>query len=354
MWRGLALAALVAGAAAVPSAAEAGDEAIAYTCSEAETTDLGLPSFSAEVGVTATDVPDPAKVFQPVTWTFDLAEPELAPPLPVDLHFLRVRVPIPEGLTNVTASAVAATGETPNPALSAVSVQVTGGEVVVQLPATPSTSNRIFAGTDGSLKYPHAEGNLLSLGNPVVLPLVRVVGTPTPDLAGTNVEWQAPTIESKANVAALGGSPDVVCEPDLDPDPVVAATAVSTQRQLCDGRAVNVQLGFNTPTAGSDVIQGTPAADTANGLGGGDRFCGLAGIDTFRGGPGNDRAVGGAGNDKLFGDAGDDRLQGDAGTDTLNGGAGRDALVGGTQRDTCIGGTQRDTAATCEVRQSIP
>jgi hypothetical protein len=347
------LAALVAGTAAlVPTVAEADDEPTPYTCTvfDGNVPPGELLSFDADLLVTAPTAPATAKVFQPLTWTFDIDEPDLAPPLSVNLNYLRVRIAVPANLTNVTARAVAAAGEMLNPSADLISVTATGGEVVVSLPNPPATTNRwIRAGSDGSLTYP---STFSAFGNPVVLPRIQVTGVPTPGAGGTDVVWRAPTIES---ATVIGPDPVTVdCTADGDTPPVITSTAVSTTRQTCDGKPVTVQLGYNAPTAGPNVIQGRAAADSTNGLGGADRFCGLGGADAFHGGPGNDRAVGGLGNDRLFGDAGDDRLQGDGGTDTLNGGAGRDSLIGGTQRDTCIGGTQRDTAATCEVRRTIP
>lgn len=356
--RGVVAAVLLVGLAALaPGAAEAGGTPTPYTCNETSETGL-VPEFSAELTVGGSSTPASARIFQPVTWTVDIDEPALSPPLSVNLSYLRVRVAIPDDLTNVSAKLVAAQGETPNPAISAISIQASAGEIVVQLPSNPGNNNAIKAWADDDMTNPHPgshltyPSNILTAGNPVVLPRVQVTGTPTPAAGGTTVTWQAPTVESALTVSAQAVT--VACTPDGEPDPAVVSTPVSTTRQACDGKPVTVQLGFNAPTGGNDVIQGTPGADTTNGLGGNDRFCGLDGGDTYRGGPGNDRALGGLGNDRLNGDAGDDRLQGDAGNDTINGGAGKDTLLGAAGRDTCIGGPQRDSGIACEVRQSIP
>jgi Ca2+-binding RTX toxin-like protein len=141
----------------------------------------------------------------------------------------------------------------------------------------------------------------------------------------------------------------------------------------CDGQPVTVALAFgDTPTAGPDVIRGTPTADTINAGGGIDRVCAEGGNDTINGGQGNDRIfadggndtvrggagndllVGGLGADRVFGDGGNDTLNGQTGADLLQGGTGRDRLNGGPQRDNCNGGPQRDTHSSCEVRTSIP
>src|SRR5689334_20303972 len=117
IWRYVVVAALVAGAAMVPSAAEAGAEPTPYTCTvyDDEVPPGEVLDFTADLTVTAPTAPITAKVFQPLTWTFDIDEPDLAPPLSVNLNHLRVRIDVPDGLTNVTARAVAAPGETLNP-----------------------------------------------------------------------------------------------------------------------------------------------------------------------------------------------------------------------------------------------
>ena len=118
----------------------------------------------------------------------------------------------------------------------------------------------------------------------------------------------------------------------------------------CDGRAITGEV----PTAGNDVLLGTPGPDTINGLGGDDRICGGGGVDTIRGGDGRDRIFGGGGNDRLEGGAKGDTILGAAGADTILGQAGNDALDGGAQSDTCNGGTEQDTGVRCEVRNGIP
>lgn len=124
---------------------------------------------------------------------------------------------------------------------------------------------------------------------------------------------------------------------------------------FCDGREATVVLADgDEPTAGADVIVGTPESEAINGLGGADRICGRGGTDTLRGGPGRDRVFGEGGADRLEGGADGDTLVGGASTDTLLGQAGNDALDGGTQRDTCNGGPQQDTGVRCEVRNGIP
>lgn len=349
------LAVVLAGVAVlVPSSAVAdGEQSIAYTCNETNPDNQLVPQLSASIGVTATDSADPVKVFQPVTWTAEVELPDIQPPISVALSYLRVRIPIPSSITAVAAGLSAPVGQTPNPALSDISVAVTPTEVVVQLPSVPNPSQQWIqarsAAAGGGLYYPV---NFLSPGSPIVPPVITITGVPTPSASGGTVSWSAPEFDTE--LVYLGDPDTVSCLADQAPAPSIVDTAVTNGVQLCDGQPVTVQLGFNAPTQAANVIQGTPRNDTTNGLGGNDRFCGLAGVDTYNGGGGADRALGGAGNDKLRGDAGNDRLQGDAGDDNLQGGANNDTLVGGSNRDTCNGGPQNDTATTCEVRQSIP
>lgn len=338
--RWFAATALAAAAAALVTPAAASPTAVPYQCVENGTA-VGAPAIEATIGLEVTTSAGPVRVFQPVTWTLDLEEPDLLPPLAIALHYFRVRLPLPPGLSAVSARAIATPGETPNPTLSAVSVSVTADEVILQLPAAPATNRRIFAGTDGFLGYPYTEGSFFAPKTALVLPRLEVTGHPSTPAA--TVDWEAPVVETAATTVL--GNPDYRCAPTATPTSVIASTAVGTAVQTCDGKAVTVQLGYNTPTAGNDVIQGTAGNDTVSALGGNDRFCGLDGNDTFRGGNGNDRARGGNGNDTLRGDAGTDNLAGEAGNDTL---------VGGPQRDVCAGSTGRDTATTCEVLTGIP
>ena len=156
----------------------------------------------------------------------------------------------------------------------------------------------------------------------------------------------------------------------------------SVEPQTCDGEPVTVDLALgDVPTAGDDVILGTPDADTIDSLGGNDRICGRGGADTINAGSGNDRvygqggddtllgqrgidildggnqndtASGGSGNDTVRGANGGDTLNGLGGADTLDGGAGNDHLNGGAQRDSCYGRTGQDTQTGCELRSGIP
>jgi hypothetical protein len=98
------------------------------------------------------------------------------------------------------------------------------------------------------------------------------------------------------------------------------------------------------PTAGDDVLTGTPAAEL---------ICGLAGDDRIRGLAGDDRLWGDACNAKVEG-AGDDTLSGGAGNDKLWGAGGNDKLDGGSGRNSYSGGSGNDTiAASNGVRETV-
>jgi len=344
---GLITAALAAAgwlAFVTPAAGADGPTAVAYTCDETDTS-AGVPTIQSSITITGTDSVEPAKVFQPVTWTLEISEPDLDPPLPIALDFLRVRIPIPANVAGATVALVAHVGETPNPAISDIDARVVGSEVVVELPkaALQDGTHYVRSSQASGLTYPY--DGAFGIGAPVVLPDVRITGVITQ--ASTTVNWSAPSIDTRTTV--LSNPANVTCAPDA-PVPAIVSTSSTTQVQACDGLPVTVQLGFNVPTAGNDVIQGTAGNDggvatPVNALAGADRFCGLAGNDVYNGGGGADRAVGGDGNDQLSGGGANDRLVGGNGADRLNGGAGR---------DTCVGGAGTDTQSGCETRQQIP
>ena len=140
----------------------------------------------------------------------------------------------------------------------------------------------------------------------------------------------------------------------------------------CAGRAVTVDLNEGqAPTAGNDVILGTPGDDQIAAGRGADTVCGGGGHDVVDGGPGNDRLIGGPGRDRLLGRSGADRLEGGSGNDrlvagansdriyggsggdVLDGGTGADRLDGGGQFDTCNGRGGRDAQRRCERRANI-
>ena len=157
------------------------------------------------------------------------------------------------------------------------------------------------------------------------------------------------------------------------PDDIAAVQSLyGAPAAACAGRAVTVDLGRGQlPTAGVDVVLGTPGPDLIATGNGADIVCGGGGADTVDPGDGNDQVLGGAGNDVLYGRAGADRLEGGdgndrllagddddllyggAGADDLDGGAGADRLDAGTQSDRCNGRGGNDAQSGCESRISI-
>ncbi|MCC2663141.1 MAG: algE7 [Geminicoccaceae bacterium] len=87
------------------------------------------------------------------------------------------------------------------------------------------------------------------------------------------------------------------------------------------------------PTAGDDVLEGTPRADRVDALAGNDTVAGRGGDDRLFGQVGDDVIFGGRGQDLLDGGAGADRLAGNGARDVLRGGAGDDVLRGGDGAD---------------------
>jgi Ca2+-binding RTX toxin-like protein len=113
---------------------------------------------------------------------------------------------------------------------------------------------------------------------------------------------------------------------------------------MCNGLPVDVDLSNgDTPTAGADVILGTPGADIINALGGDDTICGLGGDDIINAGGGNDWIDGGDGNDDINGSAGNDTIFGGTGNDVIRGGSGDDDIEGEAGDDTLTGQPGNDT-----------
>lgn len=96
------------------------------------------------------------------------------------------------------------------------------------------------------------------------------------------------------------------------------------------------------PTAGPDLLVGTPGEDMIRGLGGDDTIIGRAGGDRLVGMAGDDLLIGHRGGDMLIGSRGDDTLLGGAGADVLKGQIGDDLLIGEGGRDELIGGAGSD------------
>ena len=144
-----------------------------------------------------------------------------------------------------------------------------------------------------------------------------------PDGTGPSLELIDPNLDNTDaaswQVSQPGGTPGAA-----NPEPPL----------LCNSLVVDIDIAAgDLPTAGDDVILGTPSADVINGLGGNDTICGEGGDDQLTGGPGDDTIFGGDGADLISGQGGADDLFGDDGIDRLNGGAGDDELFGGDGDD---------------------
>ncbi len=99
----------------------------------------------------------------------------------------------------------------------------------------------------------------------------------------------------------------------------------------------------DTPSAGSNTLEGTAAAETLDGGAESDRLLGLGGNDTLYGGNGHDTLEGGIGDDNLHGWAGDDLLNGGDGADVLLGQDDNDLINGGNDNDFLTGDRGADT-----------
>lgn len=112
-----------------------------------------------------------------------------------------------------------------------------------------------------------------------------------------------------------------------------------------------------TGSQGPDVLFGTGGRDVIVALGGGDRISSGPGRDLICAGSGNDfvsagsaadRVFGASGSDRLLGRGGPDLLKGAAGNDVIKGGRGSDRIRGGSGFDRCRGGAGRDSIRGCE------
>jgi len=128
--------------------------------------------------------------------------------------------------------------------------------------------------------------------------------------------------------------------------PSYSVTFISTPTNTgltCQGLLVTVNIGDgDSPTAGDDVILGTPDDDVIVARGGNDIICGEGGDDTISGGSGDDLIDAGEGADIVNGGGGPDTIYGQSGADILRGGSGNDSLMGGSGDDQILGGAGDD------------
>jgi Ca2+-binding RTX toxin-like protein len=135
----------------------------------------------------------------------------------------------------------------------------------------------------------------------------------------------APGTNNAGFTADVGSHLDLsaTLEPDCDGDNLGDETQdTDLSACICAGQKVT-KAGTNGP----DQIVGTAGKDVIAALGGNDKVSGLGDDDIICGGPGKDTLKGGAGNDKLLGQAGKDTLKGGPGKDKLKGGPGKDKQI---------------------------
>lgn len=221
---GLAMLAVVAVAAAVVGAGTAGATPVSidYTCV------TGVPAvgdLSAPIEVDATVAPEPADAFDVVTYTADLALPELSPqPVAVNFNFFRLTFAVPDGMRAVKVKVLDPPSGNANPALSQIGAVVAGDTVVVDVPTTPAATRRFHFGTDGNFTYPFNTVTQ-SGGTAVVLPRVKIKAMTTYGTRSTTVAWPAPTVDTQTGFAGIG---DIPCTPD-DPGAALFTTHVTDQ-----------------------------------------------------------------------------------------------------------------------------
>jgi len=211
----------------------------------------------------------------------------------------------------------------------------------------------------------------------------NTTGTPIPGTAPTAPPTTAPaptttTVAPTTTTTAPPAPTTTTVAPAPAPAPTTTTTAPAPAPvpapvpvPQCGGLDVTVNLNLGElPTAGNDVILGTPGDDRIVAGDGFDVICGEGGDDTIIAGDGQDVVFGGTGNDiieagqgkdivygqggddfiaggkgkdTLIGGAGDDEIRGNEGTDTIEGGAGDDNLRGGQKADVINGNAGNDT-----------
>ena len=184
------------------------------------------------------------------------------------------------------------------------------------------------------------------------------------ELAPIEIQWPDGTFETctitgvDQRVTITQGGPDCVAQTQTGlvaavsttpvlPVPTTTTTTTTAPPAPAGPTCATLEVTVNiaagdVPTAGDDVILGTPGNDVINGLGGNDTICGLGGNDTINGGPGADRIIGAAGDDILNGDDGFDQIFAGPGDDTVRGGTGNDLLNGGDGVDNIAGENGND------------
>jgi uncharacterized repeat protein (TIGR01451 family) len=254
------------------------------------------PSGSANLKITKTDSPDPARVGSNLTYTIGVENLGPAPATGVT-----VTDNLPKGVDLVSATGPAGP------------CAVQGGKVTCGL---------------GTLQPVG-----VNYGGAQVTATIVVV----PRVGGTI-----------RNTASVKGDQK---DPDNANNKATASTRV-LGAPTCRGVAATV-----SGTGGDDVLLGTPGPDVIVAFAGNDRIVSRAGRDLICAGGGGDfigagtaadRVFAGAGADRLLGRGGPDLLKGSGGNDVLKGGGGADRLRGGRGVDRCLGAAGVDSTRGCE------
>ncbi len=202
----------------------------------------------------------------------------------------------------------------------------------------PSHSDFVSATATGGARC-EARGNNVScnLGNLAkdATATVTIVVRPT----------KVGTIDNTASVDS------VETDPLATNDSVTVETTV-TAASTCRGIPATI---VGTPgadrlvgTGGPDVIAGLGGGDNVLAFSGRDLICSGGGNDRIVAGSALDRVFGGGGADRLLGGGGPDLLAGNPGPDVLRGDGGGDRLRGGGGFDRCNGGAGFDPERGCE------
>jgi uncharacterized repeat protein (TIGR01451 family) len=191
------------------------------------------------------------------------------------------------------------------------------------------------------------QGTCAHKGNTVRCELGSVAVAP-----GAGPTATVAVIPRRAGTISATASVDGVEKDSVTGNDRATATTTVTAPATCRGATVTV---LGTPgddtlagTPGPDVVSALGGDDTISSLSGRDLVCAGRGSDRVFGGSAADRIYGGAGRDRLVGRGGPDLLRGGAAGDVLLGSAGADRLRGGAGSDRCRGGAGADSSRGCE------
>lgn len=222
-----------------------------------------------------------------------------------------------DGDTLVFEDAAATTDLDVSDGADGVTVEHSGGTVVVDGASTKDVEDALVAGSD-TLRATVGDDETDSFGTDDEESSGGGPGNGG-DKGGGNAPGpgQGPNVVQGSDEATLDGgrAPDVLFGGD--------------DGTLSGGRAPDTLIGGGDGTGGrgADVVVGSDGGDALSGGRGSDEVHGLAGDDTLEGGKGADVMTGGDGADTLSGGRGSDVLKGGAGDDTLSGGKGADIFL---------------------------